>query len=327
MVSLYFQGKSMGGQFIISLDFELLWGVRDHSGRTSPYGRNILGAREAIPQILDRFTAHHICATWAIVGFLFCESKEQLMASLPDEKPAYDNPRFSSYHYLDEVGENEASDPYYFGSSLVDQIIQTPLQEVATHTLSHYYCLEAGQSIESFDADLLAAKRLAAGKQVTLQSIVFPRNQYAQEHLEVCRNHGITNYRGNPKGWAYAPSTTEQQSPARRALRLADAYTGALGPHAFTVQSTQGLRNVPASRFLRPCAGKLAPLHPLHIATICREMTAAAKRNQSYHLWWHPHNFGVNTDQNLEALQTILTHFNALKDRYGMTSVAMKDAL
>lgn len=35
----------MSGQFVISLDFELLWGVRDHSDKHA-YGQNILGARE-----------------------------------------------------------------------------------------------------------------------------------------------------------------------------------------------------------------------------------------------------------------------------------------
>ena len=44
----------MPGQLIISLDFELLWGVRDHADRAS-YGGNIIGAREAIPHILELF--------------------------------------------------------------------------------------------------------------------------------------------------------------------------------------------------------------------------------------------------------------------------------
>ena len=47
----------MPGQLIISLDFELLWGVRDHADRAS-YGDNIIGAREAIPHILELFYSH-----------------------------------------------------------------------------------------------------------------------------------------------------------------------------------------------------------------------------------------------------------------------------
>lgn len=72
---------------MISLDFELLWGVRDHADRDS-YGRNVLGAREAIPRILEMFEKHGISATWATVGFLFCESRDELMEILPPPRPA-----------------------------------------------------------------------------------------------------------------------------------------------------------------------------------------------------------------------------------------------
>jgi hypothetical protein len=40
----------MSGEFVISLDFELMWGVRDHATRDT-YGANVLGGREAIPRI------------------------------------------------------------------------------------------------------------------------------------------------------------------------------------------------------------------------------------------------------------------------------------
>jgi hypothetical protein len=100
----------MVGRLVISLDFELLWGVRDTEDRQS-YGQNILGAREAIPRMLDLFAAGGIRATWATVGFLFCETKEELLASLPDERPAYRDPRLSNYAYLDEVGPDERRDP------------------------------------------------------------------------------------------------------------------------------------------------------------------------------------------------------------------------
>jgi hypothetical protein len=54
---------------IISLDFELFWGVRDK--RTiGNYGRNILGVREALPAMLALFRDYGIRATWATVGLL-----------------------------------------------------------------------------------------------------------------------------------------------------------------------------------------------------------------------------------------------------------------
>lgn len=314
----------MAGRFVISLDFELLWGVRDQADRQS-YGANVLGAREAVPRMLDLFAERGIRATWATVGFLFCETKDELLASLPALRPAYRDPRLSSYSYLDEVGEDERRDPHYFAASLVDRILRTPGQEMGTHTLSHYYCLEEGQTADAFRADLAAAIAIAGRRGITLKSIVFPRNQYSDESLAICRALGLTHFRGNPEAWAYRATRTKEQTAARRALRLLDAYSGALGSQALPARMRAGLVDVPASRFLRPCARRLAPLHPLHLATIKRGMTRAAQEGKGYHLWWHPHNFGVEIAANMQGLRDILDHFEQLRDRFGMMSCAMED--
>lgn len=314
----------MASRLVLSLDFELLWGVRDHSDRQS-YGANVLGAREAIPRMLEIFAESDVRATWATVGFLFCETKDELLGSLPELRPAYRDQRLSNYTYLDEVGEDERRDPYYFGASLVSRIRQTPGQEIGTHTLSHFYCLEEGQTDHAFRADLSAAITIAQRHGIILKSIVFPRNQFSDASLAICRELGLTHFRGNPDGWAYRAVRTDEQTKPRRALRLLDAYTGLLGAQGFTSRNVAGLVDVPASRFLRPCAGKLAPLHPLHLATIKRGMTTAAKEGKGYHLWWHPHNFGREMEANLRGLGDIIKHFLELRDRFGMVSSAMED--
>ena len=56
-------------------------------------------------------------------------------------------------------------------------------------------------------------------------------------------------------------------------------------------------------------------------------MTQAAKKNQVFHLWWHPHNFGNNTSENLIFLGEIIKHYVILKDTYGMKSLNMKSVL
>lgn len=314
----------MAAQFIISLDFELLWGVRDHFDRDR-YGHYVLGAREAIPRMLDLFHRYDIQATWATVGFLFCEDKDELIASIPDVLPQYDSPSLSNYSYFDEVGANEKADPYYFAPSLISAIAETPGQEIATHTLSHFYCLEDGASLESFAADISMARTLAKRRGIALKSIVFPRNQYTQPHLDVCHAQGITHYRGNPKAWAYRPGKGTEQTALRRALRLVDAYSGVLGAQDFQVTESQPV-NVPASRFLRPNSGRLSTLHPRHVATIKAGMTRAARAGTGYHLWWHPHNFGANTSENLAALEAVLMYFKSLKNSHGMTSNTMVEA-
>lgn len=309
-----------GGEFVVSLDFELLWGVRDHATRDQ-YGANILGGRVAIPQMLACFERHGVQATWATVGALFCESLDELLDALPPEelRPQYTQAALSNYRYLAEIGKDEASDPYYFGASLIKQIAECPGQEIATHTMSHFYCLEEGASIESFAADIDAACRIAAKRGIELRSIVFPRNQYAQAHLDVLRAHGITRYRGNPQAWAYRPAPGAGQTLPRRLLRLVDAHTGCLGAHLYRPDGD----NVPASHFLRPRAGRLATIHDHHLSVLKRSMTKAARRGEGFHLWWHPHNFGIDAAANLAGLDQILTHFTHLRDEYGMVSRTM----
>ena len=316
----------MPGQLIISLDFELLWGVRDHADRAS-YGGNIIGAREAIPHILELFDSHGISATWATVGFAMCGSLDELMESLPprDLSPSYDDGRLSSYAYLDDVGKNERQDPYFFGASLVERIQQTPHQEIGTHTLSHYYCLEPGQTQIQFEADLVAAIALAKRRKINLKSIVFPRNQYASAHLEICKRLGIKVYRGTPEQTIYRSTLSQDQTTLRRAGRLLDAHTGMFGDTSFSLDR-QDCMNVPASHFLRPCSGQLGKVHPLHLKMIKRNMTRAAKKDRGYHLWWHPHNFGQDIDANINGLKQILSHFTVLHAEFGMESCHMAGA-
>ncbi len=311
------------GEFVVSLDFELLWGVRDHKDRDR-YGQAILGGRAAIPRILDLFERHGVAATWATVGFVFCDTRDELMAVLPSEelRPRYDDPGLSSYTYLHEVGRDEAADPHYLGGSLVRRIQATPRQEIGTHTLSHFYCLEDGSTPAAFAADLDAACRLARGKGVEVRSIVFPRNQFAPAHLGICQARGLTAYRGTPSSWAYRSAKGADQTLARRSLRLIDAHTGVLDPLTYRLDRDRGsFRDIPASRFLRP--PRRGRTYAVHLGVVKRSMTEAARRGRGFHLWWHPHNFGPDPEPGLAALSGLLEHFARLADSHGMVSRTM----
>src|SRR5690606_19757483 len=126
-----------------------------------------------------------IHATWATVGMLMFDDRKSLLASLPPEelRPSYAQRTLSPYEALSSVGPDETSDPFHFGLSLVRQIAATPNQEIATHTFSHYYCLEPGQTEAQFRADLDAARRAAAQLDIELTSLVFPRNQCQPAYL------------------------------------------------------------------------------------------------------------------------------------------------
>jgi len=317
------------GTFVISLDFELYWGVRDVV-QLKDYRQNLLGVRQAVPAMLRLFTDYELRVTWATVGLLFFDEKADMLAHLPVVRPAYSNPLLSPYSsMLSNVGEDERSDPYHFGRSLLRQIQRTPGQEIASHTFCHYYCLERGQTAESFYHDLLAAVRTARTLDMEIKSLVFPRNQFNPEYVDICRELGITSYRGNENSWIYEGRNEEQQTLYKRGARLLDAYVNLSGQHSHNLDDIARSfpYNIPASRFLRPWSANalLRPLEGLRLRRILAGMEHAAQHGLVYHLWWHPHNFGINLPQNIAILQRIADHYKALQTQYGMRSWSMAD--
>ena len=65
------------GALVISLDFELYWGMRDVRGIEN-YRETLLGERLVVPALLQLFQEYEIHATWATVGFMFCETRDTL---------------------------------------------------------------------------------------------------------------------------------------------------------------------------------------------------------------------------------------------------------
>ncbi len=318
------RNSSLPGSLIISLDFELYWGVRDQKPLES-YRDNLLGVRQVIPALLDLFRDFGIHATWATVGFLFFDSRDELLANLPDRMPEYVDKSLFPGQYLQQIGMNERDDPFHYGASLVRLISSYPHQEVGSHTFSHYYCLEPGQNAAMFQSDLSAAIKVARKYNLKIESLVFPRNQVNVEYLPVCGEMGIKAFRGSESSWLYAPRSQRNESIFRRGLRLVDAYVNISGHNCYGAEcfSRQIPFNLPSSRFLRPASRPLRFLEPLRLRRIKSDLTYAAHRGLTYHLWWHPHNFGKEPKRNLKFLGKILSHFSGLREQYGMESLNM----
>ena len=313
------------GSFVISLDFELYWGVR-HRPSASRYFPNLMGARTAIPALLDLFSEYRIHATWATVGFLFSDRTSTLLKFAPShQRPVYASRILSPYYDLPPEGATETSHPLLFAPSLIRLIANTAHQEVATHSFSHYYCLEKGQDIESFRQDLLAARAAASALGLELRSMVFPKNQCNDEFLKVCSEVGILSHRGNPPSWLYRAAADDEEGYVKRLGRLLDTYLPLRSRNCYSAPVPSGDLpiNLRGSRFLRPYSPLFRMFEPLRLHRIKRDLTEAAKNGLFYHLWWHPHNFGVNTVANLAFLRKILDHYRSLHDLYGMESLNM----
>jgi peptidoglycan/xylan/chitin deacetylase (PgdA/CDA1 family) len=313
------------GTFTISLDFELLWGMRNRR-RAEAYTRNVLGVRQVIPRLLELFERYGIHCTWATVGFLFFDDKEDLLGSLPERLPNYADPALSTYPLLDRIGPDERRDPCHYGLSLIRRIEDCPHQEIGTHTFSHFYCLEAGQTPEDFRADLEAALGAAARRGITLRSLVFPRNQFSRPYLRLCADCGIDVVRGNQSAWIYQYDWDTNESLAKRSVRRLDQYLPLTGNNCvLPEQDPSGVLDVSSSRFLLPASSQIRTLSSLCLHRVCRSMSHAARTGGVYHLWWHPHNFGTELEANIRFLTRIFEHFRRLSETRGMVARGMAE--
>ena len=303
-------GKS---KFVVSLDFELHWGVFDSLGKS--YNENILGARKAVPKILALFEKYHINATWATVGLLFNESDEDYRKYKPAAIPSYEDKSLNAFDV--DVGKNEEEDKLHFAYSLIKLIHDSPGQELASHSYSHYNCQARGQTAQEFDSDIQSAVAIAKDKfKVNLKSFVFPKNQVNREYLDILRKHSFSIYREHS-------ASTFKWNFFERCYRLLNSFFKLYSGVANVVQEIDGIKAVNGDRFLRPY--KFPVLNHLMLKRINDEMYFAAKNDLVYHLWWHPHNFGKNLNENLNNLENILSVYATLRDEYDMRSVCMKD--
>ncbi len=189
---------------------------------------------------------------------------------------------------------------------------------------------DVGTEDHSFRADLASAVATAQRYGIHLQALVFPRNQFNPAYAQDIVDAGFRVCRINAAGWLYREGAGDRYfRPDVRAARLLDAYLGLAGSQVIAwdaIPFVNGLCCLPESRFLRPFAPRLRAIEPLRLERITGEIQKAARDRGVFHLWWHPHNFGRYTEENLALLRRILQAFQRCRETWGMRSLTMSDA-
>lgn len=303
------------GYFVISLDFELFWGLQD-AVEISNYYDNVINVRNVIPKLLELFHKYNIHATFAVVGAIYHNSFNDFRQYTTDIiEPKYKKDGLSPFDDINIKKEKEFPE-LYFAPDII-KLIRDSGQEIGTHTYSHYYSTELGSDKESFESDIKKAIEIAQLNGDEVKSIIFPRNQLGDDvFLKIICKYGITAYRGNPY------DNYSGMSPIIRLYRYLSSYLP-VSDETVIIKKEKGIVNIPASHFLRPYSS-ISILNYLQLWRIKRSMQKAAKENKVYHLWWHPHNFGKNTEENIIFLEKILRYYSELNKEYGFTSISMK---
>jgi glycosyltransferase involved in cell wall biosynthesis len=298
---------------LISLDFELRWGVHDQLGFNRDASRKRLeNVRLVVPTLLTLLSTRSVRATWAAVGAIGCRDWTEYLARAP-QPPKYQNPSLAvspRYADLDPNGE------LHFAPELLHAVCATPGQDLGTHTFSHIPMREPGITADDVRADLQTVSALWRERfGAPPISLVFPRNQVA--FLSVVRSCGIRMWRGNERPWYYDRNEDSTNRLFPRALRLLEA----INPLVRRSAATQG-DMTRASLFLRTYLPAAA--WALHCARIRHELDAL-RPPRVLHIWWHPDDLGANTPTRLARVEQVLDMIAERRLRGRLVSGSMRD--
>ena len=278
---------------VISLDFELRWGMHDKLRfDIDAYRENLEKVWQVVPLLLKLFQSRKIRVTWACVGALGCRDWDEYFSRAPRQPKYHD----SSLAVSPQYAELDPGGQLHFALELLQLVHATPGQELGVHTFSHIYMREPGVTAEDVKADLLAASLLWKDRLGVLPiSLTFPRNQYA--FLDTIRACGIMIWRGNEHPWYYDCNEASTNNILPRVLRLIDSLNP-LTRRASPLED--GMTR--ASLFLRLNLPYSA--WRFHVARIRRELDTLRPR-EIFHLWWHPHNLGSEVSIRITRVEEI----------------------
>jgi peptidoglycan/xylan/chitin deacetylase (PgdA/CDA1 family) len=298
---------------VISLDFELRWGIHDVYGLDfDAYRGSIERSRDAVPALLKLLVDYRMPTTWATVGAVGCVSWDEYFARAP-APPRYTTRRLAidpRYADLDPRGD------LHFAPELLRAITDSPGQELGSHTFSHLYLREKGVTENDVAADLAATAKLFGERyDIVPRSLVFPRNQCA--FIDVIRSSTIRVWRGNQGPWYYDREDSERNGALPRVLRLMDE----LNPLCTRAAPLEG-DMTRASLFLRLSLPEA--LWQIHLQRVKRELKALRPAHV-FHVWFHPEILGEHTKTRLARVRQILELIAECRERGRIRSCAMHD--
>lgn len=298
--------------FVLSLDFELAWGMRDLLGDGAQHEECQKTRDVVVPELLRLFEQYEMPATWCTVGQLFDEEIKSPVAEhfanmVPPthawlKKPWYDG--------VPSGNERDCSD--YLGHSLLERIRATkPVQEIGSHGFSHAIFGDPGCSRACAQSEIEACIDRAQRSGDKLLSMAFPRN--IAGHVEVLAEHGFICYRGKEQNWFYGPNVPDALG---RAVYFACVLARRFAHPVLPQREESGLWNIPGSMILMPAHGfrKKIPMK-WRVERAARGLQQAVREKAVFHLWFHPINLAIETEGLLSALESILKIASHYRER------------
>ena len=300
------------GAFVLSLDFELIWGTLDKRG---PEGFRRACERErsevfgAFLSLLEEF---EIPATWCVLGHLMLDSCVPVNGRKHPEIVRPTHAWQQGDWFAHDPSSDEDRAPIFYGRSLVERLLEARVaQEIGCHSFSHVIFGDPGCSRETAESEVRACVQAAGELGITPRSFAFPRNRVG--HLDVLRQYGFTCFRGPEPTWYMGGGRAPGR--LRRAAHLADVVV-ARRPPVVVPELTQGLINIPASMMFFPAHGvrRHIPVSR-RVRRALKGVERAAREQRIMHLWFHPTNLADETDAMLAGLRSVFAEVARRRER------------
>jgi hypothetical protein len=298
---------------VISIDFEMRWGVHDiYQFDFSAYRKNLENCRPVVLATLEMLADRKLRATWAAVGALGLNSWDEYFAFAPPP-PAYHNPELS---VREEYARYDPAGLLHFAPDLIRKIVATDGQELGSHSFSHLYFREPGVLPKDFIDDMAAVEKLWRNRfGVVPLSLVYPRNQCAFE--DQLRKTSIEMWRGTEPAWFYDCTSRRRNTLLPRSLRFADSILPVVRRASFPER-----KMVRAGIFVR--FGLPEAIWRMQLRKLAFEFEHLSP-GQVLHLWWHPHNVGFDLQIGLARLAQVLDFVSQACSKTSVLSRAMRD--
>ena len=299
------------GVLLLSLDFELAWGTRGRPAarRCGPFWS---GTREAIRGLLGLFERYEVPATWAVVGALLLGRGRS-----NGRHPWLDDPDLS-----DVPPGDSTCHPEWYAEDVLEAIVSHPVpQELGCHTLTHRFIEPGSVGRRAFRKELRRFRALCDESYLPQPTtFIYPKAKMA--HFDVLVEEGFRSIRGPESKWFESLPGT--RLPA--ALRLMDAQLARPPQVDLPERLPCGLWVLPSSQFYSPflSVGKFVSV-AARVRKAVKGLRLAAERKQAFHLWTHPFNLGVRTEELLAGLDEILREARRLCDAGRLELMNMGD--
>jgi len=305
------------GVFLLSLDFEALWGAIGglNKNEFNSFYNHVKDDEKIVNTLLEVFAEYNIHATWATVGAMLCNNKEEALQYVRNDiyYPKWD---ISIKQFISNIQEPSL----FFMPNLVRTVASVQGQEIGSHTFSHYYGNELGVSDDLLKQEIESSKLIFSKEGYSIKSLIMPRNQVENLNTDILTQNGIIAVRGR--------NHSPKRGALGRVINFLDSYLPIFQcTYALPVCPGMGIVDLKASLFFRSFFKKLRVLEGLKLWRIKTAMTQAAKKGECFHLWFHPHNLGNNLEYNITTLKKIFKHYHNLSIKYGLQSLTMAECI